>query len=170
MNKKHQGIMGAALVLAAVALTSGCTHTGSEFDRSTGERIDDRTIARDVRSALKGDSLLKGADIDVRSYRGDVVLSGFVDHPVQRDRATDITRSVSGVHWFQNQILIKGSSPYARMAASVTNTSAGAATYLWERGSTDYYGRPPSGVSGATGTGQAPAAGQPVHKGAGTQQ
>jgi hyperosmotically inducible periplasmic protein len=86
MKKKHQGIMGAALVLATVVLTGGCTHTGSEFDRSTGERIDDRTIAREVRSALGDDSLLKGADITVKSYRGDVVLSGFVDHPVQRGR------------------------------------------------------------------------------------
>jgi hyperosmotically inducible periplasmic protein len=165
MNKKHQGIMGAALVLVTMALAGGCTHTGSEYSRSTGEKIDDRTIAKEVKSSIKDDSLLKGADIDVKSYRGDVVLSGFVDHPVQRDRASDITRGVPGVHWFQNQILVKGSSPYARMAASVTNNTAGGATYQWERGAMDYYGRPPTGVSGTSGSGQAP-----VHKGAGTQQ
>jgi hypothetical protein len=155
MNKKHQGILRAALVLAAVALTGGCTHTGSEYDRSTGERVDDRAIAKDVKCALRSDSLLQGADIDVKSYRGDVVLIGFVDHPAQRERASNVTRGVPGVHWFQNQILIKGGSPYARMAASVTNTTAGARTYTWERGTKDYYGRPPSGVYGASGADRA---------------
>ena len=156
MNKKHQGILRAVLVLAAVALTGGCTHTGSEYDRSTGERVDDKAIAKDVKCALKSDSLLQGADIEVKSYRGDVVLIGFVDHPAQRERASSVTRGVPGVHWFQNQLLIKGGSPYARMAASVTNTAVGAQTYMWQRGTSDYYGRPPSGVYGTSGAGQSP--------------
>ena len=154
--KRDKFIGSVILAAATMALACGCAHTGSEYSRSTGEKIDDHTIASKVKSALKSDSLLKGTDINVSSFRSDVVLSGFVDYEVQKVRATEVTRAVPAVRWFQNQIVVKSDSPYVKAAQAATNATSKPETVNWERGALNYYGRPPSTSEATTGAERAP--------------
>lgn len=154
MSMNSNKWIGSVVLAATMALTGGCAHTGSEYSRSTGEKIDDHTIARNVKSALKRDSLLKGADINVSSYRSDVILSGFVDYDVQKVRASEVARAVPAVRWFQNQIVVKSESPFAKAAQSSTNAVATPESVNWERGIMNYYGKPPSSSAATTGAGR----------------
>ncbi len=96
---------------ASVALI-GCSAT--RYDRSTGQFIDDNATTARVSSALGSDSIVRASDIKVDTFRGNVHLTGFVDHPVQKERASQIARNVKGVEYFKNDIVVKVEIPGAQ--------------------------------------------------------
>lgn len=106
---KQTNYLKFAFCVAASVLFVGCA--GTRYSRSTGQYIDDKATAARVNSALHKDSLVESADINVESFRGNVHLTGFVDHPVQKERASELTRNVRGVNWFKNDIVVKGALP-----------------------------------------------------------
>lgn len=109
---------------ASVALV-GCSAT--RYDRSTGQFIDDNATTARVSSALGSDSIVRASDIKVDTFRGNVHLTGFVDHPVQKERATQITRNVKGVEHFKNDIVIKAEIPGSQqMSQGHMNEPSGA--------------------------------------------
>lgn len=160
---------------AAVALV-GCA--GTHFGRSTGRYIDDASTTARVKAAISRDSLVKATEIDVTTYRGNVHLTGYVDHPVQKDRAAQIARNVEGVEYFKNDILVKselpatgitsGGQPVAEPAGASRDyrreefsTRGGAANNGWQKGTVrvpapevaaDLSVRPSPGVSVETST------------------
>jgi hyperosmotically inducible periplasmic protein len=77
--------------------------------RTAGEVVDDSTITTKVKSKLLADDLLRGIAISVETFEGEVTLTGAVDNASQRQRASDITRAVSGVKKVNNLLKIKGS-------------------------------------------------------------
>ena len=92
--------------LTAVAATfSGCT--GDRYSRSTGQYIDDKTLAIRVNSALNGNSEYKLGSVDVKAFRGNVQLSGFVDTQEGKQKAGEIAQNVEGVKSVQNNITVK---------------------------------------------------------------
>lgn len=106
--------------LAAAATLIGCVSPGTTYTRSTGRTIDDRATTSRVKSAIAKDSLVKASEIDVSTFRGNVHLTGFVDHPIQKERAAQITRSVDGVDWFKNDIIVKTELPSSSRESMAT--------------------------------------------------
>jgi osmotically-inducible protein OsmY len=100
-----------ALILCVSALplllgVTGCT-TGSRYQQSTGEYIDDHGLSSHVKSALGEDSQYKYTDVNVVTFKGVVQLSGFVNTRDQKSRAGDIAGKVAGVKEVQNNITVK---------------------------------------------------------------
>ncbi|MGA3285641.1 MAG: BON domain-containing protein [Verrucomicrobiota bacterium] len=100
-----------ALILCVGALplvlgVTGCT-TGSRYQQSTGEYIDDHGISSRVKAALADDSQYKYDGVSVETFKGTVQLSGFVNTKDQKNRAGDLARKVEGVKEVENNITVK---------------------------------------------------------------
>ena len=88
-----------------MATITGCA--GNQYDRSTGEYIDDKSLAVRVHSALSDNPDYKFNDVNVNIFRGTVQLSGFVNSSDQKSKAADIARGVQGVKDVENNITVK---------------------------------------------------------------
>jgi hyperosmotically inducible protein len=74
---------------------------------TVGTAVDDTIVTAKVKTALLRDDSVKAADITVRTNKGDVQLSGYVDNEGQITRATDVARSVDGVASVDNKMSVK---------------------------------------------------------------
>ena len=102
---KLQRIM---LVLTCFVLTTafmGCATTRTT--ESTGQYVDDSAITTKVKSAIFTDPALKVLQINVKTYKGVVQLSGFVDSAQNARKAGEIARSVAGVAEVKNDLVVK---------------------------------------------------------------
>jgi len=102
-------VLGLVIGLGALPLllgVTGCT-TGSRYEQSTGERIDDHGTSSRVRAALADDSQYKYDGVNVETFKGVVQLSGFVNTKDQKNRAGDLARKVAGVTDVENNITVK---------------------------------------------------------------
>ena len=97
--------LGLVIGLGLLGVT-GCT-TGSQYEQSTGEYIDDSGTSSRVRSALGKDPQYKYDDVKVTTFKGTVQLSGFVNSREQKSRAAEITRNVENVREVVNNITVK---------------------------------------------------------------
>jgi hyperosmotically inducible periplasmic protein len=101
-------VLGLILCLGALPLATmvtGCA--GDRYHQSTGEEIDDHGISTRVKSALSNDAEYKYEGVDVKTFKGTVQLSGFVDTHSQKSRAADIAKNVEGVKDVENNITVK---------------------------------------------------------------
>jgi len=95
--------LGAMPLLVGVA---GCT-SGSRYQQSTGEQIDDHGISSRVKSALAHDPQYKFNGVSVETFKGTVQLSGFVNTKEQKNRAGDLAKTVTPVKEVVNNITVK---------------------------------------------------------------
>ena len=95
--------LGAMPLLLGV---TGCT-TGSRYEQSTGERIDDHGTSSRVKAALADDTQYKYDGVNVETFKGVVQLSGFVNTKDQKNRAGDLARKVKGATDVENNITVK---------------------------------------------------------------
>jgi hyperosmotically inducible protein len=105
---KTTKVLGLALCLGAlpiVSMVTGCA--GDRYHQSTGESIDDQGTSMRVRSALSNDAEYKYSDVSVKTFKGTVQLSGFVDTSAQKSRATELAKNVEGVKDLDNNITVK---------------------------------------------------------------
>jgi hyperosmotically inducible protein len=72
-----------------------------------GEVVDDGVVTSKVKAALIAEPVTKAGQINVATNEGVVQLSGFVDSTEEKQKATDVARSVDGVRDVQNQLDIK---------------------------------------------------------------
>lgn len=91
------------LVLAASI--AGCA--GGRTYESTGEYLDDTAVTTKVKSTILGDSKLKVLQINVKTFKGIVQLSGFVDSESAATRAVELARTVKGVKMVNNSLIVK---------------------------------------------------------------
>ena len=96
-----------SVVLMAVLLISGLVACQTPAGRTAGGVIDDATITTKVKAKLFDESVLRGFAISVKTFEGEVTLTGAVDTDAQRVRAGETAGSVSGVKAVQNLIKIK---------------------------------------------------------------
>lgn len=89
----------------AVTLASGCASTPTT--ESTGQYIDSSRITADVKTALFSAKDVNSTDISVKTFKGIVQLSGFVNTTAQVKRAGEIASKVSGVREVRNDLLVK---------------------------------------------------------------
>lgn len=62
-----------------------------------GKYVDDGVLTAKVKTALLRERGLKSTDVSVQSYRGRVLLSGFVQDDEQRQKALLVASKVGGV-------------------------------------------------------------------------
>jgi osmotically-inducible protein OsmY len=86
-------------------MVTGCA--GDRYHESTGESIDDSGITLRVKNALSNDTEFKYAGVDVKTFKGTVQLSGFVDTSEEMSRAAKIAKGVDGVKDVDNNITVK---------------------------------------------------------------
>jgi osmotically-inducible protein OsmY len=91
------GVLAAALTACA----------GSTTKESTGELLDDSVITTKVKSALLAEKEVDSTSISVETFKGRVLLAGYVKSPDQRQRAEGIARTVGGVKAVNNKIEVK---------------------------------------------------------------
>ena len=96
------------MAVMAAGFMAGCASHGSQ--QSTGEYVDDAVITSKVKAKILESQALKGFQIDVDTYRGNVLLSGFVDNPEQVKQAVQIAKSVGGVKSVKNSLVVKESA------------------------------------------------------------
>ena len=88
---------------------TGCT-TGSRYEQSTGERIDDHGTSSRVKARLAEDTQYKYDGVSVETFKGTAQLSGFVNSRDQKNRAGDLAKHVAGVKEVENNITVKESA------------------------------------------------------------
>jgi hyperosmotically inducible protein len=93
------------LPVGTAAILMGCT--GSRYERSTGEYIDDKALNSRVKTALSENPEYKFTDVNVTSFKGTVQLSGFVNTTDQKKMAGTIAEKVQGVKSVENNITVK---------------------------------------------------------------
>jgi hyperosmotically inducible periplasmic protein len=65
--------------------------------QETGNYVGDSALTAKVKTALLRERGLKSLDVNVETYRGRVLLSGWVDSDDQRNTAINVARHVDGV-------------------------------------------------------------------------
>jgi osmotically-inducible protein OsmY len=83
----------------------GCASTQKR--ESTGQYVDDSVITTKVKAAIFNEATLKTLQINVKTYKGVVQLSGFVDSAQSVAKAGEVARSVENVVSVQNDLLVK---------------------------------------------------------------
>jgi len=102
-------------MMAALALLGACSSTRTQ--QSAGEVIDDSVLTAKVKAGLIDDPITKAGQINVETYRGVVELGGFVDNAQQKDQATKVARSVTGVKEVHNDLRV--STPQATTGEAI---------------------------------------------------
>ena len=74
---------------------------------AAAEYVDDTVITAKVKAALLKEPQLDSLDVSVATYRGRVLLSGFVDDLKQRTRAVRLASSIEGVVSVTNNLAVK---------------------------------------------------------------
>lgn len=97
----------ATLFLLGIVLifTLGCA--GSPTQESTGEYLSDTWITTKVKTALINDSIVKGSEVNVETFKGIVQLSGFVSTAEAMEQAIAVASSIEGVTSVKNDMQLK---------------------------------------------------------------
>ena len=103
-------ILKLTAILAVLAVASACSSTRTQ--ESAGEAIDDSVLTSKVKIALIDDPVTKAGQINVETYRGVVQLGGFVDNTQQKEQATKVARSITGVKEVRNDLRVS-TKPHA---------------------------------------------------------
>ena len=94
----YRGIIAALIALALTA----CAAT--ETRRSTGQVVDDASIASRVKTALIADKETDGRDIEIEIDRGRVQLNGYANSEAEKARAEEIALGIDGVNSVDNNL------------------------------------------------------------------
>jgi osmotically-inducible protein OsmY len=80
---------------------------GSPAKESTGEVVDDSVITSKVKGALLAEKDVNSTAVSVETFKGRVLLSGYVKSPDERERIEGVARAVGGVKEINNRIELK---------------------------------------------------------------
>ncbi len=103
MRKTMAGLLAVVFILS---LAMACR---TPAGRSGGQVVDDSAITSEVKTKLLADSVTQGLAISVQTFEGQVTLTGAVNNPAEKTRASQIAREVNGVKKVNNLIQVKGS-------------------------------------------------------------
>ncbi len=65
-------------------------------DKSAGERVDDSTVAAEVKAGLASEKGVPVTDVNVEVYKGVVLLSGFVTSQAAKVAAGKVAKGTKG--------------------------------------------------------------------------
>lgn len=83
----------------------GCASTQKR--ESTGQYVDDSVITTKVKAAIFDEATLKMLQINVKTFKGVVQLSGFVDSAQSVKKAGEVAGRVEGVKEVKNNLVVK---------------------------------------------------------------
>ena len=83
----------------------GCAST--RHHEGTGEYVDDSVITTKVKSAIFNEPGLRVAEVQVKTFKGVVQLSGFVRSDADIQSAVRVASAVDGVKSVTNDMLVK---------------------------------------------------------------
>ena len=92
-------------ITLALLFSLGCASTSTK--ESTGEYIDDSVITTKVKAAIFNEPTLKTFEINVKTIKGVVELSGLVTSKSDVSKAVEVTRAVPGVQSVKNYLQSK---------------------------------------------------------------
>ena len=98
-------VVAVSCAVPVIAITAGCSSTPTH--ESAGEYTADSSLTAKVKAALLADPGLKSLAVSVTTYRGEVLLSGFVNSPDQIQKAVGVARGVEGVQAVKNELNVK---------------------------------------------------------------
>jgi len=75
--------------------------------RTAGQVVDDGTITTKVKGKIFNDDLVSGFTISVKTFEGEVTLTGAVDTQEAKDRAGQLASDTVGVRKVNNLIKLK---------------------------------------------------------------
>lgn len=104
-NNPARALAIAIVLTCWAAISAGCA--GTESRQSTGEFVDDAAITTKVKTALVRDDRVDAIDVQIKTFKGVVQLSGFADSEQEKQRAGRLASRVAGVERVQNDIRIK---------------------------------------------------------------
>src|ERR1019366_6528612 len=107
MKNIHPLLVLLCLATAPLTIAPGCSSTATRA--STGEFIDDSVVTTRVKTDLARDAATPGSAISVETFKGSVILSGFVDTAEQKRQAGLVATQVAGVREVMNHIQMKTS-------------------------------------------------------------
>lgn len=67
----------------------------------------DSVITSKAKAELLAEKDLKSLQISVKTYKGDVILSGFVDNEISKQKAEVIVSKIEGVKSVKNSLVVK---------------------------------------------------------------
>ncbi len=74
---------------------------------TAGKYVDDSMVTAKVKTALAKELKTDSVSVSVETYRGKVILSGFVDNDGQKQKAASVAKSVEGVTEVKNALEVK---------------------------------------------------------------
>lgn len=101
-------VLASALIGMVLALGVGCSTTPSR--ETTGQYFHDAAITSKIKARILEDQALQGFQIKVDTYRGHVILSGFVNRPSQVRQAMHIARTTPGVVSVRDDLVVKATT------------------------------------------------------------
>jgi len=105
MKLTHSSVLRTVLLLVVLALAMACTKTPN-----------DAQTTADIQSKLGADSGLQNKQIDVKSDKGVVTLSGVVDNDAERQAAARYASTESGVKQVINNLQVGSTTAAAEPA------------------------------------------------------
>ena len=103
---KTQRILQFLVIIGLLTAFMGCT-TSTRTKQSTGQYVDDSVITTKVKTAILNEPTLKTFQINVKTYKAVVQLSGFVDSAQVVTKAGEVARAVEGVASVENDLVVK---------------------------------------------------------------
>ncbi len=91
------------LAVAVFGAASCAPHT----DETIREYFDDVGITAQVKAAIAAEGVLSYLSISVETFRGVVLLSGFIDSEHQKKRAIEVASGVPGVREVKALLVVK---------------------------------------------------------------
>lgn len=103
--KKMSLAVGLGMALGLATVLTGCGPTRTS--ESTGQYVDNSAITTKVKTDMVTGLGAQGFAVKVKSFKGDVQLSGFVNSEVVKQKAGEIAANVSGVNHVTNNLIVK---------------------------------------------------------------
>ena len=104
MVKLHR-ILQVMVCVGMLSASVVCAET--QKHESTGQYLDDSVITTRVKTAIFNEATLKTLQINVKTYKAVVQLSGFVDSAESVTKAEEVAKRVEGVVSVENGLLVK---------------------------------------------------------------
>jgi len=104
MSKLHR-ISKLLVCIGLLTAFLGCAAT--QKHESTGQYVDDSVITTKVKTAIFNETTLKTLQINVKTFKGVVQLSGFVDSAQNVTKAGEVAEHVDGVVSVKNDLVVK---------------------------------------------------------------
>lgn len=106
MLKLHR-IMKLLACFVLITSFTGLGYAATEKRESTGQYVDDSVITTKVKAAIFNETSLKTLQISVKTLKGVVQLSGFVDSAQSATKAGEVAGRVEGVVEVKNDLIVK---------------------------------------------------------------